>query len=87
MLRITSSKCKTSQFFEGQYQGNPMGMATQCAGCGITYDQAQGQLISCEHCEAEGINNAYCENCHSSHVQEHFNRAQQAEPMLAPFPR
>lgn len=62
-------------------------MAAQCAECGITYDQAQGQLISCEYCEAEGINNVYCENCHNSHAQEHFNKTQQAEPMLAPFPR
>ncbi len=88
MLRITSSKCKTAQFFEGTYQGNPMGNPAQCEGCGMTYEQARGQLASCEYCEAEGLNNVYCENCHDSHTREHFTAInQQPEPMLAPFPR
>ncbi len=85
MLRITSSKCKTSQFYDETYQGNPMGVDTQCKGCGITYDQAQGQLMACEYCEANGLDNVYCKNCHGPHSQEHFNSVSQPEPMLAPF--
>lgn len=88
MLRITSLKCKTAQFFEGPYQGNPMRETAQCEGCGIGYDQAQGQLAPCEYCQSEGRDNVlYCENCHDPHAQEHFSTINQPEPMSAPFGR
>jgi hypothetical protein len=60
MLRITS------QFFSGRYQGNPMGITTQCSECGRTYDQLQGQLESCEFC-----NEPYCDDCINYHERQH----------------
>ncbi len=80
MLRI-----KSAQFFNGKYRDNVSGITTQCENCGKTHDDAQGQLMNCEHCQAQGLDNYYCQDCYGYHEQQHFNN--EADPMLSPLSR